>query len=439
MKKAVYMAMCSLLCVFWTGCTQKDNQDKQAASADKPQEEYLFPFEEVEQFTLDKGGELLEFELNQANWELEDGGATLIEQEQVNDKITTLLKTAGVPAETFNSEKGTELFKVITAKDTVSFYKEHDDYYGITGQGTYKLSNFDVVSDFSPIYFNGGALLAEDTEALRRVNFSTATKEYFITKDKGTLSDVETTPFISGWYLHDYFKTPRSVEYYTMEQILKSAVLLPSHKINSVPSGSDMLSPISVVFEYDDGDDQQFSIVAYNEAVQSYFVEYQNSLYEVPKNVVSVFVKEGLQLVDRFLYILPLDAVTAVDIQRTKGEDYHLLIEHDVTQSGLTSTFFLNDRQVDEEAFRKMYQYIAVLAPVSEIAPSEDDLKAAVLSLKMTYTFLSEGESQTRTLLFYDTGEKNTYLCELGSKEYFSVSKQQLDDMLNEIQKLSDN
>ncbi len=321
----------------------------------------------------------------------------------------------------------------------MSFYKEHDDYYGITGQGTYKLSNFDVVSDFSPIYFNGGALLAEDTEALRRVNFSTATKEYFITKDKGTLSDVETTPFISGWYLHDYFKTPRSVEYYTMERILKSAVLLPSHKINSVPSGSDMLSPISVVFEYDDGDDQQFSIVAYNEAVQSYFVEYQNSLYEVPKNVVSVFVKEGLQLVDRFLYILPLDAVTAIDIQRTKGEDYHLLIEHDVTQSGLTSTFFLNDRQVDEEAFRKLYQYIAVLAPVSEIAPSEDDLKAAVLSLKMTYTFLSEGESQTRTLLFYDTGEKNTYLCELGSKEYFSVSKQQLDDMLNEIQKLSDN
>lgn len=308
-----------------------------------------------------------------------------------------------------------------------------DSYIGVVTQKTGDKESEEVleftnlplaVSDFSLLYLESPldlklGSLAEITYQDRLNTFSLS--------QESDLSQVEQSPFISGWFLHEAYQTEFSVEYQQMESLLTTLRRLHSRPLEDVEPTEAALLDLKLV----DGDQQSAHLVFYPNDVDTVSMHWQDAdqWFLLPQSLVDQLRLEPQVLIDNFIALIPLDAVESVSLEGLQN----MTIKHQVEQIGDGETaeelhqFTFDGHTVEETAFRKVYQYLAALTYQDLLEEAFEPTEEAVLTI--TYQFLSEGESLKQVIHFYDLDDDH-YAVEKNGVLEFTASKAQIDEML---------
>lgn len=342
--------------------------------------------------------------------------ATIVDEADIVVKEKTLLQLDLYPSE--------------DEKVEMSLYHDAEgNYYGkMSGTTDWLLfSKLPMeLEEFSKVYLQDAIDLK--VGMLETIQFEDPSQSFELNQTSD-FSKVEAAPFISGWFLHDVYDTPFSIEYQTMDAILERLENFRGEATEeAIPSEAETFFTLRL-----NGSDGQETLVFGEPDEDSVLVhlEEANESYRIPLLFAGTFQLTPFDITDNFISIIPLDSLRQVKLKTT---DKTLLIEaeHEVTTNdedevSISSDFFLNGDQLDEAAFRKNYQYLAALKYLNPYDGSEPIKDEA--SLTITYQFQSEGEVLLHTIDFYDLNEEE-YLVEKNGIREFTAKKEQLYEML---------
>lgn len=284
-----------------------------------------------------------------------------------------------------------------------------------------------AVSDFSLLYLE--APLDLSLASLTEITYQDKLNSFKLNQES-TLSSVEQSPFISGWFLHDVYQTEFSVEYKQMESFLTMLDRLHSKPLLNAGETQDKLLTLSFV----DTAQKNVNLIfyPYEEETMAMYWQEKDAWYVIPEGIVRELSLEPQNLIDNFIALIPLDAVESVTIEGLAN----MTINHQVETNGEGESaeeqhvFSLDGHVVEEAAFRKVYQYLAALTYQEQLLDKTDIAEEATLTL--TYHFISDGEQLSHVIRFYHLDDES-YAVEKNGVLEFTASKAQIDDMLTEL------
>ncbi len=286
-----------------------------------------------------------------------------------------------------------------------------------------------AVANFSPIYLE--PVINFELGKLTEIGYQDELNKFHLSQESN-FSQVEKSPYISGWFLHDVYQTEFSVEYKQMESLLTVIQQLHARSL----ADDEMMQGQAATLSLSLTDEIQASVTLdfYSAADNTMIMHWQEKgqWFAVPKELVAQLSLEPIRLIDNFIALIPLDAVQTIRI-----EGLHTM---EITHESQTSTeedaaevsheFFLDGKVVEEVAFRKVYQHLAALS-YQDLLKEEAEL-AADPALTITYHFLSEGDALTHAIKFYAIDD-SSYAVEKNGIREFSVSQAGVDAMLAEL------
>lgn len=306
-------------------------------------------------------------------------------------------------------------------------------------ESVYQLNEFpNELKQFSGILLQAPIELAG--EELKEIKYENGDAT-FVLNQETTLSEVETSPFISGWFLHSDFQTEFSVEYTQMQQIQSALTTLRGDKIGGIEPDV-FSSPITIHLT---GKTKQETLLIGNGVKSAEYTyvkkESDQSVYQVPNVLIEQLTFEPTKLVDNFISLLPLTAVESVEIQ-AEGEKTVIEAEHEVMdgeegQLEIVSNIFVNGKQINTDAFRKTYQHLAMLSYEGELEDYQVPEEAVEGEITILYTFKNNGDVLTNQIRFVPY-EDGVYAVVKNNVVEFTTSVAQLETMLQQIALLTE-
>lgn len=289
-----------------------------------------------------------------------------------------------------------------------------------------------AVSEFSLLYLETPLDLG--LGHLKEISYQDDANSFRLSQESD-LTRVETSPFISGWFLQDAYQTEFSVEYQQIEAFL--ARLGSLHKGGLL--GFELVDnqAANLNLKLIDDAQQTASLAFYpqakdaEETVVMHWLE-QDEWYMIPQGIFKELKIEPQSFIDNFIALIPLDAIEFVSLEGL----LNMRIEHsveEIVEGETTRTqheFTLDSHPVEETAFRKIYQYLAALAYQDLLVEPYTLSEEAALTL--TYQFLSEGETITQVIHFYDLDAERFAVEKNGVLE-FTANKAQITEMIAQL------
>lgn len=315
-----------------------------------------------------------------------------------------------------------------------------DSYIGVVTQRTGDKESETVLefpnlplalSDFSLLYLESPLDL--ELGSLTEITYQD-TVNHFKLSQESDLSSVEQSPFISGWFLHDFYQTEFSVEYKQMENVLTTLRRLHTGSLLNFEPAEDELLTLNLV----DNAQQSASLVFYPQGEDTLAMHWQekDQWYVVPQGLVNELHLEPQVLIDNFIALIPLDSVESVALEGLHNMTIRHLVEK--SEEGESSEeeheFSLDGHVVEEAAFRKVYQYLAALTYQDLLVDTSEIAEEAVL--RITYQFLSDGESITHVIEFYEL-DNDRYAVEKNGVREFTTNKAQIEEMLTKLKEFN--
>lgn len=158
-----------------------------------------------------------------------------------------------------------------------------------------------------------------------------------------------------------------------------------------------------------------------------------NKVYGVDRRKLSFMETSPFDLVEKFAYIVFIDYVDRIEI-KAPGKSYELTMtrvsgeEEDVEE---TVIYRLNGTEVEEAAFRRLYQQI-----ISLTVEAEND-KQLPEEPEVTVTFMLNTGGERKVVINYVPYNRDFYAVFRGGTGDFLISRQQVDEMLNAVEELA--
>lgn len=328
-----------------------------------------------------------------------------------------------------------------TDEKKVTFAEQNEIFFAVREDTNevYQLDSIPPsVKNFLPSLLETSIPLAVETISEIVITQSDGKK---ITLNQETEMDkVETSAFLSGWFMHGPYETEFSVEYTIMETLLATLINLKGMQSEET---SEIDQP-HIVLELSDGENTESLIIGKkNEEGTAYLVQIDshNELYEVPSHLIDQFSFEPLAIVDNFISLLPLSAIQKITIDDNRNDPIHITAEHELSEdendeATIRSEFFVNENKVKEETFRKTYQYLAVLSYHAELNEQEKQIQPNEDTLQIRYDYQNDGETETNEIFLVPSGDDDTYIVMKNGISEFSVKKDDVDLMLDQFKKM---
>lgn len=449
MKKNLFRQIILSLTTFLlvAGCAALEVKEDQDESSNKNTSEYLLADVEEIKATTIKYPEKIHLEFDGQEWTTND--LTAVDQEAVNEFLTEILTLSGEPTEKINDKELDDSSQKLVIefidgennKTELTIYEVQETLYGQVDSGK-KIYVLPEISD--EIYYFQSYLLNEsiptavkDISEIRIKNNEIKENEEMILNHSTSMNEMERSPFISGWYLHGIYETEFSIEYRVMEEILDTLYHLKGLPIEGISSLEEYDHVISIS-DHTETDTLYIDSESSQEDILRVLVESTHTVYEVPSYLMNTFSFSPLEIVDNFVAVIPLDAVQEIIIEEKGQETIKIEAMHDLAKGEenveMTSSFFVNDEEVEENLFRKAYQYLISLSYEQELTEDLLDSQNQEDTIKIIYHYKSEGERVQTEILFHPSKDKNKYVVTKDGLTEFVVNRQDIDDALDQLQ-----
>lgn len=292
---------------------------------------------------------------------------------------------------------------------------EKDGNYFKIAEWPQSLSPFDPIFLEEPLTF--------ELEGLEEVVIEKGVQVFTLNQET-TMNEVERMPFVSGWYVHGDFETAFSAEYYWMEDLLTNLYTLRGYPTEETLKESGQRIRLS------DGESQESVTIGQEVDDQFTLIHLSDQNYRVPSQLLDIFDVELFTMVDNFVALIPLDAVQTVDIV-TNDENIHLFVDRTVESGDVDNRFYVNDKEIDEDIFRRTYQYLARLAYSERIEEKDKaHIQAEASDVTIHYTYLLDGVEVGKTVSFVPEESSSDYFVINDGIVEFKMTDERLNDML---------
>ncbi|EOL41714.1 hypothetical protein [Enterococcus phoeniculicola] len=323
------------------------------------------------------------------------------------------------------------LFTLKSDGKKIQFVKENEHYYFLEKNQAFLVEQPpNVLSKYDPLFFTEVTYEVADVENLSRVHFQSDENEFTLSRET-SLSKIEQAPFVSGWYMNDYYHQSYSVRYDQLQSITQILGQLLIETTSETPETTSLVTTLQLT----DKEKQTQRIQLYQkEAV--YFLNMGDEFYRLSAYQANQLYQAPMEWIDPFSALIPADALTKLTID--VGENQYVITgQHALAedQKSLTSEFKVNQKLIDEALFRKAYQYCGVLSGSEEYAQQEI---AKTPFGQLSYTFLSEGQELTRELSYFPLVEDEALVAVSENDQIdFVMEKERLLEMERALQELS--
>lgn len=286
-----------------------------------------------------------------------------------------------------------------------------------------------AVADFSPMYLE--PVVDFELGKLTEIGYQDELNTFRLSQE-GNFSQVEKSPYISGWFLHDFYQTDFSVEYKQMETLLTVIQQLHAGSLPEFERAQGQVATLSLSLTDDTQTSVNLEFYSTEDNTMAMHWQEKEQWYAVPRGLVDQLFMKPATLIDNFVALIPLDAVQSVNIEGIQNieitHESQTSTEEDTAE--VSHEFFLDGKAVEEVAFRKVYQHLAALS-YQDLLEEEMEL-ASEAALTITYHFLSEGEVLTHVINFYAIDDAS-YAVERNGIREFSVSQVDVEAMLAKL------
>lgn len=402
------------------GCTERDTRENETQET---QNTYLF----TEELTVSHGeieheGEVITFSYGNEGWTV--NGIEEYDDQSINQFINDIALLQGrkveIEEETVEKTKVTlenqsdEIVQLdIFKQEELVYVKKEGQIYQLH-LPPHSLNPFD--SDFLR------PSLSLNISEISEIQFVDESEEIILNKETDLL-EVEQAPFISGWYLHGIYDTEFSVEYQQMGELLSGFFGLKGKETD------DELEVVKKEIILVDGD--QAETIFIGQEIKNKTVIHINSHsrnYLVPNQLLDYYEFSPFEIIDNFIALIPLDAIHEVSIQ---SPDKEFIIHSDINEDRDEPTFYLNEKEVDIDTFRRSYQYLGRLAYTEEFDRTSEVEEEAFL--RIDYQYYNNGEIVTKEIAFFPIKDSDDYLVMNDGKEEFVTTGERIEQMLEEL------
>ncbi|GAA0353711.1 hypothetical protein GCM10008932_03420 [Alkalibacterium iburiense] len=295
-----------------------------------------------------------------------------------------------------------------------SFIEKDGNYFEVA-EWPQSLSPFDPIFLEEPLTF--------ELEGLEEVVIEKGVQVFTLNQET-TMNEVERMPFVSGWYVHGDFETAFSAEYYWMEDLLTNLYTLRGYPTEETLEESGQRIRLK------DGESQESVTIGQEVDDQFTLIHLSDQNYRVPSQLLDIFDVELFTMVDNFVALIPLDTVQTVGIM-TNEETIHLSVDRTAEAGKVVHTFYVNDKEIDEDVFRRTYQYLARLAYSERIEERDNaDIQEEDSDVTIHYTYLLDGEEVEKTVSFVPEESSSDYFVINDGIVEFKMTDERLNDML---------
>ena len=443
-KDVIKKIFCSLfLILFVAGCaTQEIKKDNEDSSNEVSSEHILANVQKIkgariiypEEVSLDFDGE---------KWESKN--LTTVDQEAVNEFLTETLTLSGKLTEDINQKElnnsplifAIEFINGENQKTKLNVYEIQEAFYGqIDSENEiYSLPTISNEMHHFHSYFLAKSI-PTTVEDISEIKIKDKENEEILLNQSTSMNEIERSPFISGWYLHGVYETDFSIEYRAMEEILHTLKNLKGLPIEE----KDSLKEYDKIIQIRDQENTDYLYISsgeYKEDICRVWVDSTKTIYKVPKFLIKPLDFVPLDIVDNFISAIPLDAVQEINIQEDGKETIQIKAIHDLIeekeQTKIVSTFFVNDEEVEEDLFRKAYQYLISLSYDQEITENITKDKSQKAPFSIVYKYKNAGELIQSEILFHPTNDEDKLIVTKDGITEFVVNKQKVEEALRQF------
>lgn len=430
--KIVIIMIIALL--FISGCSKISNEEEITSVQEESAQVYVLEdISTVKKVEIEHPEEII-IEYRNDEWQTSD--LDEVDQVSINDFFNELFSISGtlIDENKIPEEKESLFtFTVYDRENTVkgfSFIRTNNENYLVNEQDKtyYKLESIPL----NIVHFNRSTLkpaIPLSVEEISTIQIDQINQQELILNLETQMNEFEKTPFVSGWFLHGPFETEFSIEYKNIQSFLEVfSNLKGTESSQDTVLESEMLKLI-----ISDGENQETLIVEEknpNEEYYNVYIESHDIVFEIPAHLIEQFIVEPLMIVDNFIAIIPVDAIQKITIESSTHETIIITADEDDS-----SKFYINGVAIEEEQFRRNYQYLAMLSYNQPI--SDDDLKInADEEVRITYEYGSNDEDYRTEVLMQAVENSDEYVVTKNDVTEFTVKSEMISKVFEELNKL---
>ena len=394
-------------------------------------------------FTIESEQEEVTLQLKDTGWESPE--LKEVDAESIETLVSNLMSVQGTEVKkTKNIEKFFEQPDTIfnwtseKAKHSVAFVSnEQGDWAKVIDEEIYyQVSSVtDDIKTFDFVYIQPSIKIGIDDP--NRIEIHAEDQSVVLTTET-SMNAVEASPFISGWFLNGSYQTEFSVEYQKMEGFYHTLTDLKGTKTEELITEEDA----SMILLLKNNKQEEKLFVKQLGEEKSYYmtVNSDQQTYKVPAALIDQFIFDPLTITDNFIAILPLSAIQTIEIQQ-KDKTTQITAKHKLTadskdETTIQSTFYVAEEELPETTFRKTYQYLASLSYDSVLKEDEKTAVTEEDEIKITYVYLNDGKEEKEIIRFMPIIESDYYAVEKNDIFEFKTSKENVQTVLNELEKV---
>lgn len=446
MKKGLIKRIVSSLIIilFITGCTASEVTEESKDSSTENSSEYLLAdVQEIKAANI-KYPDEIHLTFKGQEWETND--LSDVDQEAVNEFLTETMTLSGEITEEIKENNLDESSLILAIefidgenqKTELEIYEIQKTFYGRVDslKDIYRLP---AISN-EMHYFESFLLdksIPTAVEDISEISIKNNDEEEILLNQTTSMNEIERSPFISGWYLHEVYETNFSIEYRVMEDILhtlKNLKGLPIENINS-------LEEYDKVIQISDQENTDYLYIDSKNSQENLgrvWVESTKTVYEVPIFLLNTFSFDPLEVVDNFISVIPLDAMQEIIIEEEGEETIKVKATHDLIEGEedleMSSSFFVNDEEVEENNFRKAYQYLIGLSYEQELTEALRASKDSEETIKFLYKYKNADEIIQSEILFQPSNDEEKYMVTKDGMTEFIIDRQEVEEALEQFQ-----
>ncbi|WP_080145906.1 hypothetical protein [Marinilactibacillus piezotolerans] len=441
--KKMYCLTLAALLLLAAGCDQSSSDSNSETESETEteiteaeQRSYVIP-EEFPVRSLDVATEEDMIELTYQNGEWVAEGLENPHTPSISTFVDELFSLQGVPTETKSPADGAVSIQLSNEENdfTLEVWSSNEQHYINVSEETFKVEELPLsLQPFDTSFLEEP--IAIGLNELTEIEFNEGEETVRLNQET-TLNEVEKLPFISGWYLHDVYETPFSIEYQWMEKLLGSF-----YQLRGPAADTPAANPVQTII-LKNGQEQETLMIGESEdgRYTPVTLKEQNQHYLVPNQLLAQYTFEPLNIVDNFIALIPLNAVQTVTI-KTEETEYVIEAEHELAlneaeETTLNSTFYLNEQEIDGEIFRRKYQYLARLSYSEKATPEElAGIDEAESTITIDYHYLNDGQTVSERVEFIPIENEDSYIVLKDGRTEFKASDDKLQELFNAFDEL---
>ncbi|WP_186578221.1 DUF4340 domain-containing protein [Aquibacillus kalidii] len=246
---------------------------------------------------------------------------------------------------------------------------------------------------------------------------------------------------LSGWFMHQPYKGVYSVQYNKLENILLGVNELELEEI-MVEGVDDLqsygLDDVNFTISLQSDSDQDTILIGSPAGGNTYYAKMKDDdkVFTISKKLLEPYSYQAFDIVDHFVKIISLDVLSEIKVKTNDNETVMKiaknLADHAVNSKEKGMTFKVDGHVMEDKKFRDLYKRIAGLSATDVVTNAEYDHP----EVSITYTIQLASDETKEILVEFVSYDEENYVAFVGDTAELLVDKQQVKDMINEINKV---